>query len=206
MRIAVVPAALPMVTAVTEPMAARHPDVQFTILSRPWSDIALMLDNLEIDAAIAYVDVEPLSRVTTIPLYRERYQAVVAKTSPLAQHQTVSWAEVAKVPLCLLTPDTQNRRIIEGLLREAGQEPHVVVESDSMTVLFAHVQTGTWASVMPEKLAQTSRLADELMVIPIVEPEITHTIGLVMPVRDPATPMASALANEARRAAAQMLH
>ena len=31
---------------------------------------------------------------------------------------TVTWAEVAQVPLCLLTPDMQNRRIIDRLLRE----------------------------------------------------------------------------------------
>jgi DNA-binding transcriptional LysR family regulator len=206
MRIAVIPAALPMVTKVTEPLAERHPDVQFTILSRPWAEIALMLDNLEVDAAITYVDVEPLSRVTTIPLYRERYQLIVGKQAPLAQRDSVTWAEVARMPLCLLTPETQNRRIVEGLLREAGQEPHIVVESDSMTVLFAHVQTGSWASVVPEKLAQASRLTEELRAIPIVEPDITHTIGLVMPVRDPATPLANALAGEARRAATQMLH
>ena len=32
----------------------------------------------------------------------------------------MTWAEVAQVPLCLLTPDMQNRRIIDGLLRGAG--------------------------------------------------------------------------------------
>ncbi len=206
MRIAVIPAALPMVTKVTEPFAARHPDVQFTILSRPWSEMCVMLDNLEIDAAITYVDVEPLSRVTTIPLYRERYQLLTAMHSSLAGRHSVSWAEVAKMPLCLLTPDTQNRRIVEGLLREAGEEPRVVIESDSMTVLFAHVRTGNWVSVVPEKLVQASRLAEEFQALPIMEPEITHTIGLVMPVRDPATPLANALANEARRAAAALLH
>jgi DNA-binding transcriptional LysR family regulator len=206
MRIAVIPAALPMVTTVTAPLAARHPDVQFTILSRPWSDMCLMLDNLEIDAAITYVDVEPLSRVTTIPLYRERYRLVASKDAPVAQRATISWAEVSKMPLCLLTPNTQNRRIIEELLREAGEAPSVVVESDSMTVLFAHVRTGTWVSIVPEKLVQASRMATEFCAIPIVEPDVTHTIGLVMPVRDPATPLANALAGEARRAAAAMLH
>jgi DNA-binding transcriptional LysR family regulator len=205
MRIAVIPAALPMVTAVTAPLAARHPDIQFTILSRPWSEMCLMLDNLEIDAAITYVDVEPLSRVTTIPLYRERYRLVASMNSPISQLASISWADAAKMPLCLLTPNTQNRQIVETLLHGAGGKPSIVVESDSMTVLLAHVRTGNWLSVVPEKLVQASRMAVEFCTIPIVDPDVTHTIGVVMPVRDPASPLATALAGEARRAAAQLL-
>jgi DNA-binding transcriptional LysR family regulator len=180
--------------------------VQFTILSRPWSEIALMLNNLEIDAAIAYVDVEPLSRVTTIPLYRERYQLVTAKHADLAQRNSVTWAEVAAMPLCLLTPDTQSRRIVDGLLRDASATPNIMIESDSIAVLLSHVQTGSWVSIIPGQLVQTSSFSDELSIVPIVEPEVTHTIGLVMPVRDPATPLANALAGEARRTAAEMIH
>ena len=59
------------------------------------------------------------------------------------------------MPLCLLTPDMQNRRIIDGLLRSAGAEPSPTLESNSMIVLFAHVRTGKWASIMPAKLAET---------------------------------------------------
>ena len=54
----------------------------------------------------------------------------------------MTWAEVGKVPLCLLTPDMQNRRIIEGLLRQAGAEVAPTLESNSIIVLFAHVRTG----------------------------------------------------------------
>ena len=62
---AVVPAALPMVATVTQPLHVRHPDVQFTILSRPAHDIPLLLENLEIDAAITYMDTQPNSRYRT---------------------------------------------------------------------------------------------------------------------------------------------
>ena len=49
----------------------------------------------------------------------------------------------------------QNRRIIDSLLRSAGGEPSPTLESNSMIVLFAHVRTGKWASIMPAKLAET---------------------------------------------------
>jgi DNA-binding transcriptional LysR family regulator len=105
------------------------------------------------------------------------------------------------VPLCLLTPDMQNRRIIERLLGETGAEPNITLESDSMILLYSHVRTGRWASVMPAKLAATLGLTDVLRSIPIVEPEATHTIGLVAPAREPMTPLTAALVAEARRVA-----
>ena len=201
LRIAAIPTALAMVETLTTPYRARHPQVQFTIYSRTSSEILALLENLEIDAGLTYLDNEPLGRVTQIPLYRERYRLLVAADAPLGDRDTVSWADVAQVPLCLLTPDMQNRRIIERLLRETGTNPHISLESDSMILLYSHVKTGRWASVMPARLAATLGLTDVLRAIPIVEPEASHTIGLVAPVREPMTPLTAALVTEARRVA-----
>jgi DNA-binding transcriptional LysR family regulator len=206
LRIAAIPAALPMVATVTQPLHQRHPEVQFRILSRPWSQIVSLLDNLEIDAAVTYLDLEPLTRVTAIPLYRERYQLLTSGDTPFGKRAQVSWAEVAELPLCLLTTDTQNRRMIESLLRGAGGHPRITVESDSMMVLFAHVRTGAWASVVPESLLRATGVDRELTALPIVEPDVVHTIGLVMPLRDPMSPLATALAAEARRTAARLMN
>jgi DNA-binding transcriptional LysR family regulator len=204
LRLAAIPTALAMVETLTSPYRARHPDVQFTVLSRTSIEILAHLENLEIDAGLTYLDNEPLGRVTAVPLYRERYRLLVAADAPLGNRDTVTWAEVAKVPLCLLTPDMQNRRIIEKLLRDTGVEPHITLESDSMILLFSHVRTGRWASVMPARLAATLGLTDVLRSIPITGPESAHTIGLVAPAREPMTPLTAALVAEARRVAASL--
>jgi len=73
-----------------------------------------------------------------------------------------------------------------------------------MIVLFAHVRTGRWASVMPAKLAETLGLTETIRAIPIVEPEAVHTIGLVVPSREPMTPLTAALVAEAQRLAPQL--
>jgi DNA-binding transcriptional LysR family regulator len=143
-----------------------------------------------------------LGRVQTVPLYSEQYRLLAAADSPLANRDKVTWAEVGKVPLCLLTPDMQNRRIIEQLLKKAGAATVApTLESDSIVVLFAHVRTGRWASVMPEKLAEVLGLTETVRAIPIVEPEVTHSIGLVVPHRNPLTPLINALVHEARELA-----
>ena len=199
LRIAAIPTALAMVAELTTPYRARHPEVRFTISSMTSIQILTALENLEVDAGITYLDNEPLGRVNMVPLYRERYCLLTSAEATLGNRDSVTWAEVSRVPLCLLTPDMQNRRIIEQLLRAAGGEPKPMLESNSMIVLFAHVRTGQWASVMPEKLAETLGLTETIRAIPITEPEAVHTIGLVVPPREPMTPLAAALVAEARQ-------
>ena len=205
LRIAAIPTALAMMTNLTTPYRERHPNVQFTVLSRNSLDVLELLENLEIDAGITYVENEPLGRVNTVSLYRERYRLLTSADAPLGNRDTVTWAEVALVPLCLLTPDMQNRRIIDRLLKSAGGDSRPTLESDSMILLFTHVRTGRWASVMPARLAETLGLTDTLRAIPIVKPEAVQTIGLVVPAREPMTPLTAALVAEARSVSAMLM-
>jgi hypothetical protein len=51
---------------------------------------------------------------------------------------------------------------------------------------------------MPAKLAEVLGLTEKVRAIPIVEPEVTHSIGLVVPHRNPLTPLIHALVREAK--------
>lgn len=201
LRIAAIPTALPMVAALTTPYRERHPHVQFTVLSRTSIEILDLLENLEIDAGISYIENEPVGRVNIVPLYQEHYRLLTSADAPLGDRDKVTWTEVAQLPLCLLTPDMQNRRIIDRLLKSAGAESRPTLESNSMILLYSHVRTGRWASVMPEKIAQTLGLTETIRAIPIVEPNAVQTIGLVVPRREPMMPTTAALVTEAKRIA-----
>jgi DNA-binding transcriptional LysR family regulator len=204
LRVAAIPMALTVVETLTTLYRERHPEVQFTVLSANGEEIFRLLENLEIDAGVTYLDDAPPGRVTGLPLYRERFRLVTSADAPLGHRDKVTWAEVAQLPLCLLTPDTQSRRIIESLLREAGGDPRPDLESNSIVVLYSHVRTGRWATVMPATLAATLGLTDSLRAIRIVEPDASHTIGLVVPVRQPMKPLTAALVAESKRAARRL--
>ena len=205
LRIAAIPTALPVVSALTTPLHTAHPDVLFTILSRNSLEILSLLDNLEIDAGIGYVDNEPLGRARSVPLYHERYCLLIAADRPLGGRATVTWQEVTQVPLCLLTPDMQNRRIIDRRLRDAGVEPAPTLQSNSMILLFSHVRTGRWASVMPAGVAEIMGLPGSIRSIPIDDLVTPPAIGLIYPRREPLTPLTAALVLEARRTGANWM-
>jgi DNA-binding transcriptional LysR family regulator len=190
-----------MVAALTTPYRARHPDVSFRIVSCTSAEVLGLLENLEVDAGLTYIENEPIGKVRTIPLYNESYRFVTAPDGMFGDREQVTWKEVGQVPLCLLTPDMQNRRIIDRTLKSVGTEAKPSLTSNSLLVLYTHVKTGRWASVMPAKLAETLGLGDKVRSIPIVEPTVNYIIGLVIPQRDPMTPQIAALVQVAREVA-----
>ncbi|KRA66830.1 LysR family transcriptional regulator [Rhizobium sp. Root651] len=204
-RLAVIPTALAMVPRLTEPFQARHPAVTFSVTSRTSLQVLGQIENLEIDAGITYLDNEPLGRVTTVPLYSERYHLIAAAGTPLADQESVTWRQVAGLRLCLLTSDMQNRRIINKHMAEAGVEVKPTLESNSMIVLFSHIRTGQWASIMPRNIAESFGFPKQIKMIPIIEPDAEHLVGLIATYREPHTPLVSALLHEARQRAAQLV-
>ncbi len=198
LRLGVIPTALPMVADLTAPFTTHHPNVRVTVLSRTSAEILAGIESLELDAGITYLDNEPLGRVSQVPLYIEYYRLLCRKDSGLAGRDKVTWAEVAGESLCLLTADMQNRRIVNQLLAEAGVRVQPTVESNSTIALISHVRSGKWSSVVPMRLAQMFE-DGSLRSIPIVQPEAEHVVGLIMPRRDPQTPVLSALIDEATR-------
>ncbi len=199
LRLGVIPTALPMVAELTGPFTARHPNVKVTVLSRTSVEILAQIESLELDAGLTYLDNEPLGRVLQVPLYTEFYRFLCAPGTPLAGRGHVTWAETAEQPLCLLTGDMQNRRILNQHLGEAGAQTGAQIESNSTIALISHVMTGRWASIVPMRLARLFAETGRLVAVPIVEPEAEHVVGLIAARRDPQTPVLSALIEEASR-------
>lgn len=204
LRIAAIPTALPMVAAITTPFHARYPEVSYSVVSRTSEEILELLANLEIDVGLTYLDNEPLGKVSVIQLYHERYCLLTTKENEFAGRDSVTWAEAANIPLCLLTRGMQNRRIIDRHLQQAGATASAKLESDSMLVLFAHIQTGRWSGIMPEKLTGIFELAPEIRAIPVVDPDTAYTVGLIAGPREPITPMIAAFMREAKRVSSQL--
>lgn len=180
LRIAAVPTALPILSRLTAGFWSQHPEVKLTISSHSSTEILSRLDNLEADAGLTYLDNEPVGRVGEVPLYRERYHAVTSVDGPFGDRQSITWEEVSTLPLCLLSPDMQNRRIIDRIFAEAGLTVEPILESNSIVVLSTHLRTGMWSTVMPKIMADALDFPPNIRTIPIVAPEISTLIGLVV--------------------------
>jgi DNA-binding transcriptional LysR family regulator len=198
LRIGAIPTALSMVPRLTTPLHARHPHVALTVLSQNSQQIQRALDNFEIDIGVTYLDNEPLARVRTLPLYVERYLLVTPSDGPIGRRRKITWAEAAELPLSLLTPDMQNRRILNGIFRQVGARPNSVIETNSVATLWAHLRQGRWSAIMPQTFLSLFGNLDGVSAIRLVEPEPSHVIGLTTADREPLLPVTRAMLEVAR--------
>jgi DNA-binding transcriptional LysR family regulator len=151
------------------------------------------LHSFELELGLTYLDSEPLTGVRALPLYAERYMLLTPADGPFAEQVTVRWADAARTPLCLLTDDMQNRRIVNSFFHEAGAAPRPTIETNSISTLYAHVRDGGWSSVIAHAWLHLFDLPSELRAIPLVDPVETRSIGLVVLDRDPEPLLARAL-------------
>lgn len=200
LRLGVIPAAMPSVSFLTEQFEERNPLAQVEIRSMSSRAIEKSLENFEIDGGITYLDNEPLENVSRYPLYRERYVFACRSDHILAKAGRVTWAEAVAQPLCLLSEDMQNRRILNGIAASAGVEMRPRVISNSFLGVASHLRHGQWCAIVPHSFGFVFGDAGDLALLDMVEPEHQQMIGLVLADRVPQSPMALALQECASKA------
>ena len=205
LRLAAIPTALGIVPSLTTPFRIGHPSVRFTVTSATSTDILDGLTNLSVDAGLTYLDNEAIGGVKTVPLYRETYCLLTSADSDLGRRATIGWRDIGTLPLCLMTPDMQNRRIVDQMLRDSDAPSEAPLESNSVLALLAHVASGLWSSIVPTSLVRSIGLPPKTVAVPIGDPEVSHLVGLVVAPRYAISPLTNALVQEAERLADRLM-
>lgn len=193
LRLGVIPSALPLVPAVTDPLYDRHPQVKVTVWSASSIEIQKGMDQFELDAGITYLENEPLHGVLHRELYVERYVLLTPEHGPLGGRSEATWREAADLPLCLLTPNMQNRRILDGVFKSLDCAPRPQLETNSVVNLCAHVRSGRLSSIVPKTLIQVLGMPTGAIALDLVDPEVERKVGLIVPNREPLPPISLAL-------------
>lgn len=201
LKIGVIPSALAYVPTLTTPFLKRHPNVRFQILSRSAEEILHGLEALKFDAGITYLDSDLGPKLFSLPLYDEGYRVIARQGMLPDDVDGLPWSSLGALPLCLLTPEMQNRRFMDQHMAEAGVDVRPGIEANTVLVLMAHVREGGFATILSDRTASLLTGMDDLTVLPLVTPNASHPVGLASLRRDPATPVLSALFAEARKVA-----
>ncbi len=188
-----IPSALPMIPLLTKKIRVIHPGIDFTVLSHSSEEILRGIADFSIDVGITYLDNEPIEGLLATPLYTERYCLFVPETHPLASRTSVTWREAAEEPLCLLTPNMQNRRIIDRAFETADCHPSPRLETNSVINLCSNVRLMGLASIMPQYILDVLGNMSGVTAIPLDAPTVEHSVGLVVAARDPLSPLIEAL-------------
>jgi DNA-binding transcriptional LysR family regulator len=198
LRLGVIPTALTVVASLTASFARRHSLVTAEVLSLATDDILNRLRRFELDAGVVYVESAQAAGFGVIPVWRERHVLLTGADGRFAGRENVSWAEAASVPLCLLTPDMQNRKTIDAVFEKVGAGIAPMLETNSIISILAHVGSGHWSSIVPRSVLDQVGTPPRVIAIELVEPSVDWATGLVTLAREPQAPMVAALIAEAK--------
>jgi DNA-binding transcriptional LysR family regulator len=196
LRLGAIPTSLPVVPRLTGPLRRRHPDLRFAIRSLSSREIERGLQESELDTGLTYLENEPLHAVRSKRLYEECYVFIAPNEGRWAEGESISWEAAAEAPLCLLSPEMQNRRIVDRNFAEAGATAQPVVETNSISTLHAHVREGRLCAVLADSWLQAYSVPEGMSLLRL-EPERRQPIGIVWPDGEPTSAMARVLVEAA---------
>lgn len=188
-RLGVIPVATPMVSLLTTAFYRAHPAVTVSVYSMNYLDIERGLEKFEIEVGINYIGAGAENSHRNYFLYDENYYLLAPKNHPLAQRDTISWREAAALPLCLLTPEMQNRKIVDQIFKDVGVAPLTVIQTNCAVTLCSHVRSEQWSTIVPQSFLYLLGEWAQLHAIPLVAPVATNAIGLVVGERHPMPPL-----------------
>ena len=116
----------------------------------------------------------------------ERYVLVAGARASLPHD--LSWADLAGLPLCLLSKEMQSRRMLDQVFASHGVKPTVVVESNALRILLAEALSGRAFSIVPLSALPTPYVGTGLRVHTIT-PEHRAEVSLVRLRRDKQPPL-----------------
>ncbi|MDD2725224.1 MAG: LysR family transcriptional regulator [Methylovulum sp.] len=198
LRIGAIPTTLPVTPLLTQPCQAEYPGIAIKLVSLSAEELIRQLDRFELDLGLTYLDDPRLKGFKTLPLYLERYVLLARNPDLRLLKSDLGWGDVAGFPLCLLTQNMQNRRLIDAAFREASVNPNVILETDSIFALYAHVRSAGLYSVMPHSLLSQFEIHQEVTALPL-NPELSREVGLIVRRQDMLSPIQDAAWNIAQR-------
>ncbi len=196
LSVGVIPTALPFAAKVSARLRQTHPNLSIEIHSLATRLIEIKLNDFSLDAGIMYYeDADP---EMTEKLYDESYVLIVPKALAPRESGQSTWAEAARIPLCLLTRDMRNRQFLDEVFKRIDEVPTIVMEASDFTAVLAQVASGHAATIAPLGVAQTFLALGTTVQLPLVEPEARQTIGLAIKDQSPPLPMVQALRRAVR--------
>jgi DNA-binding transcriptional LysR family regulator len=192
LRLGAMPTSTMVLPIFVKEFQTQHPGVQIEISFMGLDKLRAGLTNFDLDAGITYLD-QQFDPLATHAIYREHLVLLVPSNDRFPSASTITWAEAAKFPLCLLSKHMHERQLIDDAFKQAGVHPEPRVQSDSIVNLAFHVMQGEMATIVPSHFVHASEVFTRARVIRLVRPEVSRDIGLVWVEGDPMLPMAKAL-------------
>ncbi|MDT9001784.1 LysR substrate-binding domain-containing protein [Paucibacter sp. APW11] len=184
--IGAVPTAMPIAARFAALLQDRHPGIVPTLRSLSSVELESGLEALALDMALGYIErmADSRAQLRVLPQYTEHYfllqRSAAAPGRPLQLGEPMRWAEAATLPLCLLSAEMHNRRIVDRAFASAGCTVNAAIESNSTVTLLSSVQVGRVSAVLPGALLGAIAGDATLEARPLIEPQVEVPIAFMV--------------------------
>ncbi|MEK3884649.1 LysR family transcriptional regulator [Paenibacillus sp. PL2-23] len=113
-------------------------------------------------------------------LFTERIVALLPLQHPLADRPHIGLSEMKDESFVTLPEGTIFRKIVLNACHELGFTPHIAFEGDDIDALKGLVSAGLGIALMPE-VTLVDNFPQSTVKIPIRNPEVTRSIGIICP-------------------------
>jgi len=170
-----------------------HPRIIMRIETASSLSIQQRLDEGTIDAGLTYGVSIGKDLVILETLYEESY-VLLGPSAMLADcGDKISWTKAAELPLSLLEPRMQNRRIIDRMFADLSLQPRIVAETSGFIASMVMAREGLAATIVPQVLVSAMGDLTGTSVLPLCDPDLSKPICLATPDRQTEMPVVRAL-------------
>ncbi len=181
-----VPTAVPIAARFAALLQARHPGIAPVVRSMSSAELENGLESLSLDMGLGYTDrlARYSPRLRHVPQYTEQYflvrKAVGQPPDAMRIADSISWAEAATLPLCLLSREMHNRSLMEAAFSQVGAVVRPAIQTNSVLTLILSVSVGDVCSIVPGALVGAMRGYHELEALPLALPDVRTPVGFMV--------------------------
>jgi DNA-binding transcriptional LysR family regulator len=133
----------------------QYPEVELDIQFMDSEQAAALILKGDIELALITLPDTIEKPLTTIPVWSDPMECVVAKDHVLAKQQTVSRKQLADHGVLLQSHSTHTRNIIDNALK-LDTKVKIIMESNYLETIKAMIQNGLGWGVLPQSMIDTS--------------------------------------------------
>lgn len=193
LSIGAVPTAVIYVAQAVRRLQQQHPNLAIKLRTATSLAVQQGVDNGQFEVGFTYGEGLTRKLYKVDPVYQERYLLLAHKKLVGVKRKSITWTEAAELPLCLLEPEMQNRRIIDTVFRDLGLAPKIMMESSGFMAAIVLADEGAAATIVPEHLAKTFARMAEISAFKLVEPVLEMPVCLFTRARELGLPAVTAL-------------
>ena len=112
------------------------------------------------------------------PVHAERYVLVMRSDHRLARRRSIAWRELADERMVAVSSASGNRAVLDQAVSRLKRRPQVYYEANHVEGALGLVEAGLGIAALP-RLAIAGAATRALIGVPLVEPAVDRTLGLL---------------------------